>query len=145
MASFAANVTAAVLTLFSVPLYIGYVGIEAYALVGLFISMQVIFAVLDLGLSAAITRELAGEDLPLREKRDLLRTSEAIYWGTAVAGFSRTLELKPDFAYAHYYAALAHQRQRQLPRAAEHFDAFLRLAPEAPERSAVLAIMRTLK
>jgi len=74
-----------------------------------------------------------------------LAASKAADWGTAVAGFSRTLELKPDFAYAHYYAALAHQRQRQLPRAAEHFDAFLRLAPDAPERSAVLAIMRTLK
>jgi hypothetical protein len=55
------------------------------------------------------------------------------------------VELKPDFAYAHYYAALANQRQRQLPKAADHFNAFLRLAPDAPERSAVLAIMRTLK
>lgn len=66
-------------------------------------------------------------------------------WAGAVSGFTRAVELKPDFAYAHYYAALAHQRQRQLPKAAEHFDAFLRLAPDAPERSAVLAIMRTLK
>jgi tetratricopeptide (TPR) repeat protein len=74
-----------------------------------------------------------------------LAASKASDWGSAVAGFSRSLELKPDFAYAHYYAALANQRQRQLPRAAEHFDAFLRLAPDAPERSAVLAIMRTLK
>lgn len=74
-----------------------------------------------------------------------LAASKANDWGTAVAGFTRAAELKPDFAYAHYYAALAHQRQRQLPRAAEHFEAFLRLAPDAPERSAVLAIMRTLK
>jgi tetratricopeptide (TPR) repeat protein len=74
-----------------------------------------------------------------------LAASKASDWGSAVAGFSRSLELKPDFAYAHYYAALANQRQRQLPKAAEHFDAFLRLAPDAPERSAVLAIMRTLK
>jgi tetratricopeptide (TPR) repeat protein len=74
-----------------------------------------------------------------------LAASKASDWGTAVAGFSRAVELKPDLAYAHYYAALAHQRQRQLPKAAEHFDAFLRLAPDAPERAAVLAIMRTLK
>jgi hypothetical protein len=53
--------------------------------------------------------------------------------------------MKPDFAYAHYYAALAYQRQRQLPKTAEHFDAFLRLAPDAPERSAVIAILRTIK
>jgi tetratricopeptide (TPR) repeat protein len=74
-----------------------------------------------------------------------LSASKASDWGTATTGFARTIELKPDFAYAHYYAALAYQRQRQLPKAAEHFDAFLRLAPDAPERSAVLAIMRTLK
>ena len=74
-----------------------------------------------------------------------LAASKASDWGTAVPAFSRTVELKGDFAYAHYYAALAYQRQRQLSKAAEHFDAFLRLAPDAPERSAVLAIMRTLK
>jgi len=74
-----------------------------------------------------------------------LSASKASDWGTAVAGFTKAIELKPDFAYAHYYAALAYQRQRQLPKTAEHFDAFLRLAPDAPERSAVAAILRTIK
>ena len=74
-----------------------------------------------------------------------LATSKASDWGGAVAAFTRALELKPDFAYAHYYAALAYQRQRQLPKTAEHFDAFLRLAPDAPERGAVVAILRTIK
>ncbi len=74
-----------------------------------------------------------------------LAAGKANDWGTAVAAFTRAIELKPDFAYAHYYAALSHQRQRQLSRTAEHFDAFLRLAPDAPERSAVLSILRTIK
>jgi tetratricopeptide (TPR) repeat protein len=74
-----------------------------------------------------------------------LSASKASDWGTAVAGFTKAVELKPDFAYGHYYAALAYQRQRQLPKTAEHFDAFLRLAPDAPERSAVVAILRTIK
>jgi tetratricopeptide (TPR) repeat protein len=74
-----------------------------------------------------------------------LAAAKAGDWGTAVSGFTKALELKPDFAYAHYYAALAYQRQRQLPKTAEHFDAFLRLAPDAPERSAVAAILRTIK
>ena len=74
-----------------------------------------------------------------------LSASKASDWGTATASFNRAIALKPDFAYAHYYAALAAQRQRQLPKAAEHFEAFLRLAPEAPERQAVQAIMRSLK
>jgi tetratricopeptide (TPR) repeat protein len=74
-----------------------------------------------------------------------LGASKANDWGTAVSGFTKAVELKPDFAYAHYYAGLAYQRQRQLPKTAEHFDAFLRLAPDAPERSAVVAILRTIK
>ena len=74
-----------------------------------------------------------------------LAASKAGDWGTASSSFAKAAQLKPDFAYAHYYAALAFQRQRQLPKTAEHFDAFLRLAPDAPERSAVQAIMRTLK
>jgi tetratricopeptide (TPR) repeat protein len=74
-----------------------------------------------------------------------LAASKGTDWSTATAAFNRTLELKPDFAYAHYYGALAAQKQRQLPKAAEHFEAFLRLAPEAPERQAVQAIMRSLK
>jgi tetratricopeptide (TPR) repeat protein len=74
-----------------------------------------------------------------------LAASKAGDWGGATTAFVKTLELKPDFAYAHYYAALAYQRQRQLPKTAEHFDAFLRLAPDAPERGAVAAILRTIK
>jgi len=74
-----------------------------------------------------------------------LAASKASDWGTAVSAFTRAVELKPDFAYAHYYAGLAHQRMRQIPKTAEHFDAFLRLAPDAPERAAVAAVLRTIK
>ena len=74
-----------------------------------------------------------------------IATSKASDWGGSTAAFTKALELKPDLAYAHYYAALSYQRQRQLPKAADHFDAFLRLAPDAPERGAVVAILRTIK
>lgn len=74
-----------------------------------------------------------------------LAASKATDWGTANGALARAIELKPDLAYAHYYGALVHQRMRQLPQAAAHFEAFLRLAPEAPERQAVQAIMRSLK
>jgi tetratricopeptide (TPR) repeat protein len=74
-----------------------------------------------------------------------LSTSKGSDWGGATSAFQKALEQKPDLAYAHYYAALAFQRMRQLNKTAEHFDAFLRLAPDAPERSAVVAILRTIK
>ena len=93
---------------------------------------------------ARLATELGG-DTPFAFYQLGLAASTANDWGTATAAFSRAIELKPDFAYAHYYAALAYQRVRRLPRAGEHFDAFLRLAPDAPERQAVQAIMRTLK
>ena len=74
-----------------------------------------------------------------------LSAGKANEWAVAASGFTRAIELKPDFAYAHYYAGLSYQRLRQLSKTAEHFDAFLRLAPDAPERSAVQAILRTIK
>jgi tetratricopeptide (TPR) repeat protein len=74
-----------------------------------------------------------------------LSAGKANDWGTAMTGFTRAIEVKPDFAYAHYYAGISYQRLRQLSKTAEHFDAFLRLAPDAPERGAVVAILRTIK
>ncbi len=74
-----------------------------------------------------------------------LSAARANDWGTAATGFTKAVELKPDFAYSHYWAGLAYQKQRQLSKTAEHFDAFLRLAPDAPERSAVVAVLRTIK
>ena len=87
----------------------------------------------------------ADGDNPFAHYQLGLSASKQSDYGTATRAFNRALELKGDLAYAHYYAALAEQRQRQLSRAADHFEAFLRLAPQAPERQAVQAIMRTLK
>jgi tetratricopeptide (TPR) repeat protein len=63
----------------------------------------------------------------------------------ALEAFSRSLELKPDLAYAHYYAGSASQRLRQMARMSEHFEIFLKLAPDAPERTAVAAVLRTMR
>jgi len=101
----------------------------------------------DTGGAVTLARQAteANGDNPFAFYQLGLATSKAGDWGNATKSFARAIELKPDFAYAHYYAALAYQRARQLPRTADHFDAFLRLAPDAPERQAVQAIMRTLK
>lgn len=74
-----------------------------------------------------------------------LAASKAGDYAAATTAFTKSIELNSDFAYAHYYAALAYQRQRQLAKSAERFESFLRLAPNAPEKQAVQAIMRTLK
>ena len=101
----------------------------------------------DAGRAVDVARQAteADGDNPFAQYQLGLSAGKANDWGTSVAAFTRAVELKPDLAYAHYYAGLAHQRQRQLSKTAEHFDAFIRLAPDAPERSAVLAILRTIK
>lgn len=101
----------------------------------------------DAGRGVELARQAieADEGNPFAHYQLGVAASRANDWGTAVSGFTGAITRKPDFAYAHYYAGLAYQRQRQLPKTAEHFDAFLRLAPDAPERSAVVAILRTIK
>lgn len=65
-------------------------------------------------------------------------------WPTAAREFERAAQINGQLAYAHYNAGLAYQKQRQNAKAAEHLQSFLRVAPEAPERQAVAAILRTL-
>jgi tetratricopeptide (TPR) repeat protein len=63
----------------------------------------------------------------------------------AAEAFGRAAEIKPDLAYAHYYAGIANQRIKRIPKMSEHLETFIRLAPDAPERDAAAAILRTLK
>lgn len=69
-----------------IPLYIHLMGVEAYGLVGVFISLQAAFAVLDLGLSQTLSRELArlsGQADSGEKMRDTAKTLELIYWAGA--------------------------------------------------------------
>jgi len=66
-----------------VPLYIQYMGMEAYGLVGFSLALQATVHLLEFGLSATINRELARYSVrPDRadEARDLARTLETVYW-----------------------------------------------------------------
>ena len=66
-------------------------------------------------------------------------------WGEAAAAFDKAADLNPANAYAHYYGGLMHYRANRPDRMANHFEQFLKLAPEAPERPEVLQIMRTVR
>jgi tetratricopeptide (TPR) repeat protein len=66
-------------------------------------------------------------------------------FGTSSQAFLRATEIKPDFAYAHYYAGQAFQKLHNMAKAAEHYDYFLRLAPESPDRAAAMTLLRTLR
>ena len=62
-----------------IPLYIRYLGIEAYGLIGIFALLQAWLSLLDLGLTPAISREMArftGGGHDPQSIRDLLRSVE---------------------------------------------------------------------
>lgn len=87
IASMASSVWIALVGLAAVPLYLKYLGVEAYGLIGFFATMQAIFSLLDLGLATTINREVARYSATgnLREAGKLLHILAIIYWGTAVA------------------------------------------------------------
>ena len=70
-----------------VPLYIRYLGIEAYGLIGIFALLQAWLALLDMGMKPALGREMARFTAGAHNNgsiRDLLRSIELI--GIAIAG-----------------------------------------------------------
>lgn len=77
----------ALMGLVFLPVYIHYVGIEAYGLIGVFASLQVWFLLLDMGLSLTLNREMAlfttGKHT-LQSIHNLLRSLEVVYLCVAV-------------------------------------------------------------
>jgi len=66
-------------------------------------------------------------------------------WDAAAAEFDRVSDLNPSNAYAYYYGGLMHYRANRPDQMAIHFDHFLKLAPDAPERPEVMSIMKTVR
>lgn len=66
-------------------------------------------------------------------------------WAGAATAFDRASMLNPSFAHAYYYAGLSHYRARRPDLMAARFERFLKLAPDAPERTEVQQIMRTVR
>lgn len=84
VANLIGNGWSAVMALAFVPIYIKYLGIEAYGIIGLFATLQAWLAVIDLGLSQALCREMALLRGGAREPRlvvELLYAVELIYFG----------------------------------------------------------------
>ncbi len=92
------------MSLVFIPVYIKFMGVEAYGLIGIFVSLVALFAILDMGLSSTLSRELArlstSKDTA-QESRDLVRTMEFVYWGVGIIIGVGFLALAP--LIAHYW------------------------------------------
>ena len=63
----------------------------------------------------------------------------------AIARMSGALEKKNDLAYAYYWRGQAYQRNKQIARMVDDYQAFLRLEPEAPEAQALKVLLASLQ
>ena len=87
LANYIGRTWAALLGIVLIPVYIKFVGIEAYGLVGFSATLTNVMGLLNLGFGSTMNRELARRSVTLEKTgshRDLVRTLEIIYWGVAI-------------------------------------------------------------
>ena len=107
IANFAGQGWAALMGLVFVPLYIKFLGIEAYGLIGFFAMMQGAFQILDLGLRQTMNREMARYSVlsdKADEARNLVRTLETVYWAIGIM-ISAAVLIAAPFIAGHWIKA----------------------------------------
>lgn len=116
-----------------------HLGVSAAALVG---------GDLDRALSAAARGvELANGDkvahkyAHFQHGRVMLARDD---FAAASDAFVRTLQIDGSLAYAHYWAGFSYNKTGNLVSMTNHFERFMELAPEAPERPQVMAILAAM-
>jgi len=89
LANYAGQIYVSLIGIVVVPLYVSYLGMEAYGLVGFFAMLQTWFQLLDMGLSPTMARETArfrGGAADALGLRRLLRALEIFFIGVALLG-----------------------------------------------------------
>jgi O-antigen/teichoic acid export membrane protein len=88
-ANYASQIYVTIIGIAIVPLYVKYMGVEAYGLVGFFAMLQAWFNLLDMGLTPTMSRETAryaGGMTDILAYRRLVRALECVFLVVALAG-----------------------------------------------------------
>ncbi len=99
----------ALVQLILIPVFVRLLGLEAYGLIGFYIALQGASQVLDLGLSPALSRELAGAQAhpeSIASTRDLVRTVEVGYLVIGV-GLGAALTGLAPWLTTHWFSGTA--------------------------------------
>ena len=89
LASYISQIYVTLVGIVMVPMYVKYMGVEAYGLVGFYAMLQAWFMLLDMGLTPTMSREVArfrGAATDAASLRRLLRTLEGIFASVALLG-----------------------------------------------------------
>jgi O-antigen/teichoic acid export membrane protein len=84
-----------------IPLYIHFLGVEAYGVIGFFASMMAVLAFLDFGMSQTLVRETARCGNAEEDRNDLqslVGTLEYVYWSISISVVLTFLFLAPFIA-----------------------------------------------
>lgn len=107
IANFAGNAWTGLMSLAFIPLYINFMGIESYGLVGFYVTLNAVFGLLDLGISTTLSWQLARlstDPAKAPEARDLVRSLEIVYWGIGILIGVITYLLAPWLAHQYLRA-----------------------------------------
>jgi O-antigen/teichoic acid export membrane protein len=97
LANLAGTVWSIGLALACVPWTLRLLGAEAFGLIGVWLTLQSIVVVLDLGIAATLNREIAQLDAvgDVRQQRDVMFTLQALYWLLALIVGLSTIAIAP--------------------------------------------------
>ncbi|MDR1647159.1 MAG: oligosaccharide flippase family protein [Zoogloeaceae bacterium] len=100
LAGLSNSVWSALIGLATVPYYLEYLGIEAYGLIGFYITAQAMLQLLDMGMAPTINREVARCKAMdnIREAGKLLHSLAVIYWSLMFAIAALFFVLSPFIA-----------------------------------------------
>lgn len=93
---------AALVGLAFIPMYVRYLGIESYGLIGFFVTLQAWCFLLDLGLSGTLNREMArfsAGGVSAQAIRHLMKSIEMLYAGIALLVATAVAVLSPAIAH----------------------------------------------
>lgn len=79
IANFVGRVVVTGIAILTAPIYMYFLGLEAYGLIGLSVSINALSALFDLGLSTTVTREVARREPSDPATKDMIATYETIY------------------------------------------------------------------
>jgi O-antigen/teichoic acid export membrane protein len=102
LVNYVSQIYVALISIVMVPLYIKYMGAEAYGLVGFFAMLQAWFSLLDMGLTPTVARETArfrGGATTVLNYRHLVRALEGIFLVVALVGGTTMFALSGYIAH----------------------------------------------
>jgi len=112
-ANYLGNIITAALAFLFVPVYVHYLGVSTYGIIGFFAAVQVLFSFLDMGIGMAINREMARHYHSAAMAgylRNLSHTLQLVYWSIGIL-IGSVLLLGSSYLSAHWFreTTLPHQ------------------------------------